>query len=140
MVWIYAVDEAALPEGSVAPVYPSGVNVVLARADGRVYAVSGACAHMACPLSLGSMKGHTLTCACHDWRFRKAKQFFADRGIPIEYIDYDLADEATQARIARELDAAGADGFPFVKIGNQIVEGYRPDRYAELLGVTEGAR
>jgi len=71
---------------------------------------------------------------------RKTKQFFAERGIPFEYIDYDLADNATQDRIMRELDAAGADGFPFVKIGNQIVEGYRPHRYAELLGSSEVAR
>lgn len=66
---------------------------------------------------------------------RKAKKFFADRHIPFEYVDYDLADDATQARIMRELDAARASGFPFVKIGDQIVEGYRPDRYAELLGL-----
>ena len=24
---------------------------------------------MACPFSLGSLEGHTLTCACHDGRF-----------------------------------------------------------------------
>jgi 3-phenylpropionate/trans-cinnamate dioxygenase ferredoxin subunit len=24
---------------------------------------------MACPLLLGTLDGHTLTCACHDWRF-----------------------------------------------------------------------
>ena len=34
-----------------------------------MYAVSGSCAHMACPLALGVLDGHTLTCACHDWRF-----------------------------------------------------------------------
>jgi glutaredoxin len=71
---------------------------------------------------------------------RKTKQFFAERHIPFEDIDYDLADEATQDRILRELDAAGASGFPFVKIGNQIVEGYRPDRYAELLDLASATR
>ena len=65
---------------------------------------------------------------------RKAKKYFADRQIPFEYVDYDLADQATQDRIMRELDTAGASGFPFVKIGDRIVEGYRPDVYAELLG------
>jgi len=69
MAWMYAADEATLSEGSVAPVYPSGVNVVLSRVEGMVYAVSGSCAHTACTLSLGSLNGHTLTCACHDWRF-----------------------------------------------------------------------
>ena len=70
---------------------------------------------------------------------RKAKQFFTERHIPFEYVDYDLADEATQKRILAELDRAGASGFPFVKIGTTVVEGYRPDRYAELLGLPAGA-
>ena len=70
---------------------------------------------------------------------RKTKQYFTEHKIPFDYVDYDLADAATQKRILRELDAAGATGFPFVKIGNEIVEGYRPDRYAELLGLA-GAR
>ncbi len=69
MNWIYVMDEARLPEHGMAPVYPLGVNVVVARVDGVVYAVSGTCAHMACPLFTGSLHGHTLTCACHDWRF-----------------------------------------------------------------------
>jgi glutaredoxin len=65
---------------------------------------------------------------------RKTKKYFTDHHVPFDYTDYDLADEATQDRITRELDAAGAGGFPFVLIGDQIVEGYRPDRFAELLG------
>jgi glutaredoxin len=71
---------------------------------------------------------------------RKTKQFFTERHIPFDYIDYDLADEPTQKGILDELDAAGASGFPFVKIGDHIVEGYRPDRYAELLGLTVATR
>jgi nitrite reductase/ring-hydroxylating ferredoxin subunit len=69
MTWAYVMDETALPEGSMAPVYPLGINVVIARVDGIVYAVSGKCAHMACPLITGTLRGHTLTCSCHDWRF-----------------------------------------------------------------------
>ena len=69
MVWTFVIDEAALPEGIIAPVYPAGVNVVIARVDGAVYALSGRCAHMSCPLSLGTVNGHTLMCSCHDWRF-----------------------------------------------------------------------
>lgn len=69
MTWIYVMEETALPEGSMAPVYPLGVNVVLARVGGTVYAVSDRCAHMACPLFTGALDGFTLTCSCHDWRF-----------------------------------------------------------------------
>jgi 3-phenylpropionate/trans-cinnamate dioxygenase ferredoxin subunit len=51
------------------PVYPLGVNVLLARVEGAVYAVSGKCAHMACPLFMGRLEGHRIVCPCHDWRF-----------------------------------------------------------------------
>jgi 3-phenylpropionate/trans-cinnamate dioxygenase ferredoxin subunit len=77
MTWIYVMEETALPEGGMAPVYPLGINVVLARVAGAVYAVSGKCAHMACPLQGGTLDGHTLTCPCHDWRFDiKTGRFF----------------------------------------------------------------
>jgi 3-phenylpropionate/trans-cinnamate dioxygenase ferredoxin subunit len=69
MAWIYVMEETALLDGGMAPVYPLGMNVVIARVDGIVYAVSGKCAHMGCPLFTGTLDGHTLTCPCHDWRF-----------------------------------------------------------------------
>ena len=53
----------------MAPVYPLGVNVVLACVGGAVYAVSGTGAHMACPLFMGRLEGYTIVCPCHDWRF-----------------------------------------------------------------------
>jgi 3-phenylpropionate/trans-cinnamate dioxygenase ferredoxin subunit len=62
----------------MAPVYPSGLNVVIARVGGAVYAVSGKCAHMGCPLSAGAMDGPTLTCSCHDWRFDVRTGRFVD--------------------------------------------------------------
>ena len=46
---------------------------------------------------------------------RKAKKFFTDRNIPFTDTDYDVADEATQGKILKELDAAGATGFPYAK-------------------------
>ena len=69
MTWIYVMEETALPEGGMAPVYPQGIHVVVARVGGAVHAVSGKCAHMGCPLSGGALEAHVLTCSCHDWRF-----------------------------------------------------------------------
>jgi len=66
---------------------------------------------------------------------QKTRKYFTEHHIAFDYTDYDLADDATQDRIMRELDAEGASGFPFVRIGDQTVEGYRPDRFAELLGI-----
>ena len=67
--WTYALDDAMLLEGRMTPVYPLGVNVLVVRVGGAVYAVSGKCAHMACPLSGGRLEGYTVVCGCHDWRF-----------------------------------------------------------------------
>jgi nitrite reductase/ring-hydroxylating ferredoxin subunit len=69
MGWIYVMEDAALPDGSMAPVYPLGVNVLVARVDKNLCAVSGSCAHMACPLFMGRLDGYILTCPCHDWQF-----------------------------------------------------------------------
>ena len=65
----------------------------------------------------------------------KTKKWLADHHVPFEYVDYDLADEPTQGKIIREMDVAGAKGFPFVKIGDQVVEGYQPKKFAQLLGI-----
>ncbi|MHC1771288.1 MAG: Rieske (2Fe-2S) protein [Flexilinea sp.] len=69
MTWTYVMEETTLPEGGMSPVYPLGINVVIARVNGTVYAVSGKCAHMACPLFTGTLDGYTLICPCHDWHF-----------------------------------------------------------------------
>jgi glutaredoxin len=66
---------------------------------------------------------------------RKTKKYFTEHNIPFEFTDYDLADGAMQDKIMRELEAEGVNGFPFVRIGDEIVEGYQPDRYAKLLGI-----
>ena len=66
---------------------------------------------------------------------RKTKIFFKENNVPFTYIDYDLADEQTQRRIIKEVDAAGANGFPFVKIDDEIIVGYRPESYAKALGL-----
>ena len=65
---------------------------------------------------------------CH-----KAKKFFADRHVPVTDTDFDLADKATQAKILKELDAAGATGVPYAKIGEQVIVGYQPEAYAKAL-------
>ena len=66
---------------------------------------------------------------------RKTKNYFTEHHIPFDFIDYDLADETTQSRIIEELDAKGVNGFPYVKIDNNVIVGYNPNRYAELMGL-----
>jgi glutaredoxin len=66
---------------------------------------------------------------------RKTKKYFTEHNVPFTYIDYDLADEKTQSKIMDELDAVGANGFPFVKIDDEFIVGYLPDRYAKAMGL-----
>jgi glutaredoxin len=71
---------------------------------------------------------------------RKTKNFFTEHKIPFTYIDYDLTDEVTQRRISQELDEAGATGFPFVRINDEVISGYQPELYMRALGIKEGAK
>jgi glutaredoxin len=64
---------------------------------------------------------------------RKTKNFFTEHKVPFTFIDYDLADEPTQRRILQELDAAGVSGFPYVRINDEVIEGYQPDLYTQAL-------
>jgi glutaredoxin len=68
---------------------------------------------------------------------KKAKNFFNEQGIAYEFTDYDLVDDEKQQRIDRDMHDMGAGGFPVVKIGGDVVVGYQPDRYNELLGLKE---
>jgi glutaredoxin len=68
---------------------------------------------------------------------KKAKEFFSQQGIAYESTDYDLVDGEKQQRIDRDMHDMAVGGFPVVKIGTDVVVGYRPDRYRELLGLKE---
>jgi glutaredoxin len=64
----------------------------------------------------------------------KTKKFFKDNKIPFEYIDYDLASEAEQKKLMKELETLGSTGgFPVVVIEENVVLGYNPDAYKQLL-------
>jgi 3-phenylpropionate/trans-cinnamate dioxygenase ferredoxin subunit len=76
--WFPVLNDADMPEGALIAVYPMGINIVLTRFMGKVYAIDGKCMHMACPLSSGSIDGPILTCPCHDWRFDVRTGEFVD--------------------------------------------------------------
>lgn len=69
---------------------------------------------------------------------RKTKKFFADRNIPIDCTDFDLADDERQEQIMNDmLDHGGTGQFPYVRIGEETVVGWNPEKYAELLRLDE---
>ena len=64
----------------------------------------------------------------------KTKEFFRARGIPFDFVDYDLASESEQNKIAAEMmKGTGHIGFPFVRIGDVVVIGFNPERFEQLL-------
>jgi len=66
---------------------------------------------------------------------RKTRKFFEDNNVEFEYAQYDTVDEDAQARIQKDMDASGSPAFPWVRIGEDVVVGFNPARYAELLGI-----
>jgi glutaredoxin len=66
---------------------------------------------------------------------QKAKEFFKDKNIPFEYVDYDLVGEKEQEKILETMIKCGdiATAFPFIKIDKEVVVGYNPDIYSKLL-------
>jgi arsenate reductase-like glutaredoxin family protein len=65
---------------------------------------------------------------------RKTKEFFREREIPFDSVDYDLASESEKNRIAAEImKCAGEIGFPFVRIDDAVVIGFNPERFEQLI-------
>lgn len=69
---------------------------------------------------------------------RRTKKWFTDHQISFEYTDYDLQSTEKQAAIEKEmLDRGGNVAFPWVLIDSELVVGWNPQKYAELMGVKE---
>jgi len=67
---------------------------------------------------------------------RKAKQYFEDNGVPFEAVDIDLLPDDEGDRLADEaLFASGSRAYPVVRIGEEVIVGYAPEKYGKLLGI-----
>ena len=68
----------------------------------------------------------------------KTKQFFEKRNIKFDYVEYDLASDEDKKRIYREIiDSGNNVSFPYVKIGSEVIVGWDPDKYRELLDLKD---
>jgi glutaredoxin len=69
---------------------------------------------------------------------RKTKQYFTDHQVPFDYVDYDLQSAQEQEKIEQEMKKrGGALSFPWVLIGNDLVVGWNPAKYDELLALSK---
>ncbi|HXS98805.1 MAG TPA: Rieske (2Fe-2S) protein [Candidatus Limnocylindrales bacterium] len=67
--WTAVLDEAALPEDLPQRVQVNGLNILLVRRGGTVYAISETCSHLGGPLSEGKLDGDSIECPWHASRF-----------------------------------------------------------------------
>ncbi len=81
------------------------------------------------------VKGYTIsTCP---W-CSKTKRWFKEHKVDFDYVDYDLADSGEKKKIEKEMgEHKGPVAFPYIVIGDEVIVGYHPERYAELLGVKD---
>jgi len=67
---------------------------------------------------------------------RKAKKFFTDNNVEFDFMDYDTATEEERERIREEVKKSASElSFPWVRIGSEVVSGYNPEEYLDLLGI-----
>jgi glutaredoxin len=71
---------------------------------------------------------------------RKTKKYFTDHRIQFKYVDYDLASVPEQEKIEQEMRSRGGPlSFPWVLIGDELVVGWNPTKYDELLALNKAS-
>lgn len=105
--WIAVALGRDLPPGTALPVILDGTELVLWRSEtGRVAAWHDRCPHRGMRLSFGFVRGETLACLYHGWRYGTDGHC---RGIPAH------PDQPPASAIhARALPVAEVDGFVFL--------------------------
>jgi nitrite reductase/ring-hydroxylating ferredoxin subunit len=69
MAWLRLGSVEAFPAGTLASVKVAGRQLAICHDDGEFFAVENACPHKGGPLSQGWLKGATVTCPWHRFRF-----------------------------------------------------------------------
>jgi glutaredoxin len=65
---------------------------------------------------------------------KKARKFFLEKNIIVEYLEYDKVDEETRKSIKEDCSHFMEElAFPVVKAGEDVVVGYDPKKYSSLL-------
>jgi 3-phenylpropionate/trans-cinnamate dioxygenase ferredoxin subunit len=59
-------------------------EILLAKVDGKIYAIDNACGHLAYPLNEGRLDGHVVTCIWHGARFDVRTGAVVSAGIDFE--------------------------------------------------------
>jgi len=67
---------------------------------------------------------------------RKTKQWLTAHGVDFEFVDIDLLSDVEYDVVVADVQRlSGARSFPVVKIGDTVIVGYAPDKFARALGI-----
>jgi len=75
-----------LAEGGLAAAKSGDKEILLAKVNGKIYAIDNACGHLAYPLNDGKLDGHVVTCRWHFARFDVRTGEVVSAGIDFENI------------------------------------------------------
>ena len=91
-----------IAENSLVCVSVGGVDLVIAKCDGVIYALEDRCSHEEFPLSAGELVGCELTCALHGARFDLATG--AARALPavVPVKTFEVQVEGEEVRVKLE--------------------------------------
>jgi len=67
--WTPVVSEKELPEDKLYKASADGVDILLVKKGGRIFAIGEKCAHLSGPLSEGKLRGDSVVCPWHSSRF-----------------------------------------------------------------------
>ena len=79
-----AVNAQELAEGRLATAKSGDKEILLAKVDGKIYAIDNACGHLAYPLNDGKLDGYIVTCRWHFARFDVRTGEVVSAGIDFE--------------------------------------------------------
>ena len=89
--WCFTLEEDNLKENSMSTVFPKGIPILIVKKKDKIYVISNKCPHLGCPLSGGTLEGHTIKCLCHDWKFDiTTGEFLSSREIKIPTYQYKI--------------------------------------------------
>jgi 3-phenylpropionate/trans-cinnamate dioxygenase ferredoxin component len=80
----HRVNADDLAEGGLTAIKVGENEILLAKVDGKIYAIDNACGHLAYPLNEGRLDGHVVTCLWHFARFDVRTGAVVSAGIDFE--------------------------------------------------------
>jgi len=94
-----------IPDGGMTATKMGTREILLAKVEGKIYAIDNACGHSGYPLHKGKLDGYVVTCRWHDAQFdlRSGAVLAAGRELkPIKRFCVERADDGT-VKIGEEL-------------------------------------